>query len=230
MADRSAFPAYPGRHHRQYSPRRNLHRQALFARWRDRPTRAGRIPCARDAAGPAHVARAAIADPGADRKTMARTAAGQIRALGDDAARPLHAAAFPLGRLFGRAHGAKTVRLRFFAGLVRRAARIPVSRVRPCSPWWRRAGSAAGAGALARSRRRGLGRRHRALCRFVGGAVAGQGQRLHRRPPRGHLQRPADADDGNRPLGGSGRRRPLQGLATGLRAASDHTGSRAVDV
>ena len=44
-------------------------------------------------------------------------------------------------------------------------------------PWRRRAGSAAGAGALACSRRRGLGRRHRALRRFLGGAAAGQGRR-----------------------------------------------------
>ncbi len=49
--------------------------------------------------------------------------------------------------------------------------------VRPGPPWRRRAGSAAGAGALACAGRRGLGRRHRALCRFLGGAAAGQGRR-----------------------------------------------------
>jgi uncharacterized protein (DUF2126 family) len=65
-------------------------------------------------------------------------------------------------------------------------------------------------------RRRGLGRRHRALRRFIGGAAAGQGHGLRRRPPRRHLQRPADADDGNRPLGRGGGGRPLQGLAAGL--------------
>ena len=67
--------------------------------------------------------------------------------------------------------------------------------VRPGPSWRRVAGSAPGAGAVACARRGGLGRRHRALCRFVGGAVAGQGQRLCRGPPCRHLQRPADADD-----------------------------------
>ena len=43
-------------------------------------------------------------------------------------------------------------------------------------------------------------------------------RRLCRGPPRRHLQRPADADDRDRPLRRGGRRRPLQGLAAGLRA------------
>jgi len=38
--------------------------------------------------------------------------------------------------------------------------------VRPRPSWWGGAGAASGAGALACARRRGLGRRHRALCRF----------------------------------------------------------------
>ena len=45
----------------------------------------------------ADVAGAAAPDPRADRKVLARAAAGQVRALGHRAARPLHAAAFPLG-------------------------------------------------------------------------------------------------------------------------------------
>ena len=44
VAGRPAVPAHPGRHHRQYPSRRNLHRQALFARRADRPAGAGRIP------------------------------------------------------------------------------------------------------------------------------------------------------------------------------------------
>ena len=183
-----------------------------------------------NAARSAHVAGAATADPGPDRKALARAAAGQVRALGHHAARSLHAAAFPLGRFSGRARRAETIRLRFFAGLVRGAARIPLSRIRPGPSWRRCAGSASGAGALARSRRRGLGRGHRALCQFLGRAAAGQGLRLCRRPPRRHLQRPADADDGNRPLRRGGRGRPLQGMAAGLGAAPDHSGSRAADV
>ena len=62
---------------------------------------------------------------------------------------------------------AEAIRLRFLAGLVRGTARIPLPRVRPGPPWRRFAGGASGAGALARARRRGLGRRHRALCRLV---------------------------------------------------------------
>ena len=69
----------------------------------------------------------------------------------------------------------QAVRLRFFAGLVRGAARISLSGVRQGSPRRRRAGSPAGAGALACAGRGGLGRRHRALCQFVGRAAADQG-------------------------------------------------------
>ena len=46
---------------------------------------------------------AAAPAPRADRLVLARAAAGQVRALGHRAARPLHAAAFRLGRLSGRA-------------------------------------------------------------------------------------------------------------------------------
>ena len=86
VAGRSAVPAHSGRYHRQYPPRRNLHRQTLFARQRHRPARAGRIPRTGNAARPAHVTGAAIADPGADRQAVARAATGQVRALGHDAA------------------------------------------------------------------------------------------------------------------------------------------------
>ena len=118
----------------------------------------------------------------------------------------------------------------FLAGMVHGPTRVPFSGVRPRPSRRRRAGTAAGAGAVACARRRRLGRRHRALCRFLGGAAAGQGDRLRRRPPRRHLQRPADADDRHRPLRRGGRRRPFQGLAAGLRPASDHSGPRAADI
>ena len=109
----------------------------------DRPARPGRIPRAGNAARSAHVAGAAAADPRADRKAVARAAGRQVRALGHHAARPLHAAAFPLGGFSGRARRTEAVRLRLFAGMVRGAARIPFPGVRPGPSWRRRAGSCA---------------------------------------------------------------------------------------
>ena len=61
----------------------------------------------------------------------------------------------------------------------------------------------------------GVGRRHRALCRFLGGAVAGQGRGLCRGPPCRHLQRQADADDG-RPAAPA-RRSPASASRPGSR-------------
>ncbi len=118
----------------------------------------------------------------------------------------------------------------FSPDLVRRAARVPLSGVRPGPSWRRRPGTAPGARTLARPRRRGVGRRHRALCRFLGRAIAGQGGRLCRRPPRRHLQWPAHADDADRPLRRGGGGRPLQGLAAGIRVASDHSGACPADL
>ena len=68
------FRHISGRHHRQYPSRRDLHRQALFARRSDRPARPGRVPRARDAAGSRACAGAAASDPCADRKAVARAA------------------------------------------------------------------------------------------------------------------------------------------------------------
>ena len=51
---RPAVPQPAGRRHRQHPSRGNLHRQALFARQRHRPARAGRVPLVRDAARRAH--------------------------------------------------------------------------------------------------------------------------------------------------------------------------------
>src|SRR6516225_6130818 len=82
VAGGPAIPAHPGRHHRQYAPCRDLHRQALFAGRSDRPARSGRIPRARNAARPAHVAGAATPGPCACRKALARAAGRQVRALG----------------------------------------------------------------------------------------------------------------------------------------------------
>ena len=230
VAGRSPVPAHSGRPDRQYPSRRNLHRQALFA---GRPHRAawpGRISCARNAARSADVAGPAAPDPRADRQTMARAAAGKVRALGHDASRPLHAAALPVGRFSRRTRRAQAIRLRVLAGMVRGPARISLSDVRPGASRRRLARSPSGARTLACSRRGGDRRRHRALCRFLGRAVADQGRRLCRGSPCRHLQRPSDADDADRALGRGGRSRPLQGLAAGVRPASDHSRPCAADL
>ena len=51
MAHRPADAQHSDRRHRQHAPRRDLHRQALFARRPDRAARARRVPRLRDAAG-----------------------------------------------------------------------------------------------------------------------------------------------------------------------------------
>ncbi len=86
-------------------------------------------------------------------------------------------------------------RLRLRSAMVRGAARIPLSRLRPRRPRRRRTGNPPGARALARARRGDDRRRHGALCRFFGRAAAGQGQRPRRRPPCPDLQRPPAAAD-----------------------------------
>ena len=231
MAGRSPVPQHPGRRHRQHPPHRDLHRQTVFARRSDRPARPGRIPLVRNAAGCAHESRPAIAAARADRLVLARAARRHAGALGHGAARPLHARAFRLGgfpRSLGRSQAR---RLRVRSGLVRGAAAIPLPAVRQraimrgvelelrqaIEPWY----------VLGEE---GHGRRHRALRRFLGRAAAGQGRRLDRRPPRRHLQRPPRAARLHRPLRRIRRRRALQGLESGVVAASDHRRARAADL
>ena len=71
----------------------------------------------------------------------------------------------------------------------------------------------------------GMGGAHGALCRFVGRAVAGEGDRLGAGPPCGDLQWPKAADDADRNLRRGGCGRPFQGLDAAFRAASDHSGA-----
>ena len=70
------------RRHRQHPSRRNLHRQALFARRADRPARPGRVPRLRDAARRAHEPRPAAADPRDHRAAVARPARRAARRAG----------------------------------------------------------------------------------------------------------------------------------------------------
>jgi uncharacterized protein (DUF2126 family) len=63
VAGGPAVAQHPDRCDRQHPPRRDLHRQALFPRWPDRPLGAGGVPRLRDAAPSAHEPGAATADP-----------------------------------------------------------------------------------------------------------------------------------------------------------------------
>ena len=76
LAHRPPVPQHSGRRHRQYAPHRNLHRQIVFARQRDRPAWSGRIPLVRNAARRAHVAGAAVVAARAHRLVLARAARG----------------------------------------------------------------------------------------------------------------------------------------------------------
>ena len=82
LARRPAVPQPAGRRHRQHASRRNLHRQALFARRPDRAARAGRVPLLRNAARRAHEPRPAIAAARARRLVLARAAARRARCAG----------------------------------------------------------------------------------------------------------------------------------------------------
>ena len=97
VAGRPAVPQSARRRDRQHASRGDLRRQALLARQPDRAARPRRIPRLRDAARRTHEPRAAAAAARAGRLVLARAAARHARALGDGAARSLHAAAFRLG-------------------------------------------------------------------------------------------------------------------------------------
>ena len=112
LARRPAVPQPAHRRHRQHPSRRNLHRQALFARQPDRAARPRRVPLLRDAARRAHEPRPATAAARAGRLVLARAAARGADALGHLAARPLHAAAFRLGGFPRRARRSRRRRLR----------------------------------------------------------------------------------------------------------------------
>ncbi len=108
--------------------------------------------------------------------------AARPRALGHPAARQVHAAVSRLARPRRRHRRHEPRRLRARRELVRAALRVPFSALRHGPVRRDRDRAAPGARAVARARRGGRGRRHRALRRLVGRAVAGHGARAHRRP------------------------------------------------
>ena len=91
----------------------------------------------------------------------------------------------------------------------------------------RQAGTAPGARTVARDGRARGDRRHRALCRQLRRAAAGQDAGPQPRASRSAVQRPHRAAEGDRQSRGRGGRRPLQGVAAGIRPASGAAGQRA---
>ena len=187
-----------GRRHRQHPPLRDLHRQALFARHHLRPAGSGRVPRFRDAAEPAHEPRPAAPHPRDHRAAVEGAAYRRLRALGHRAARPLHAALVCLAGFPRCAGGPEGGRLRAQAGMVRGAEGVPLPLLRRGRLCRRQSGAAGRPGALARHGRTGRHRRHRALCRFLGRAPAGEDRGAGTGAPQDRRQRAHRTDDPHR--------------------------------
>ena len=171
----------------------------------------------------AHEPRPAAPAARADRHVLGEALSGQAGALGHRTARPVHAAALPLGRLRRRRRGPPPRRPAGRARLVPATLRVPLPPLRRVRRRRRRDRASPGARAVARAGRGRLDRRHRALCRLLARARAGQGARPHRRPVRRHLQRPRRAAHPDRKDRGGGSRHPLPRLVAAFRTAPDHS-------
>ena len=106
----------------------------------------------------------------------------------------------------------ETARLQPRTGMVRRPARVPLSVLRRGHLWRPDAHSQSGARTVAGDGRTGRYRRDRPLCRFIGGAAAGQARGTKPRPLHRRLQRPCGAADLDR----RGRASSTRGSATRL--------------
>ncbi len=221
VAGRSRLPQLAHRCHRQHAPGRVVHRQALFARFLDRPAGAGRIPRLRDAAARPHEPGAAAPDARPDRPLLEQSLSGKIGTLGHAASRPLHAGAFCPARFPRRAGRAAPRRLSVQGRMVRAAFRISLPALGQDHARRGSSGIAASDRAVARARRgNGVGG-NGPLCRFVGRARRGEGARLDRSAPRHHLQRPAHPAAPNRRSRRVRGQRALSRLAAAVVPASD---------
>ena len=179
----------------------------------------------------AHEPGAAAADPRADRLVLARAAAGQARALGHRAARPLHAAALRLG---GFPRRARRPRRRPATPSIRTGSRPSANSASRSS-----AGSSTAAWRWSCARRWSPGtcwaRRARPAAPCATSTPRSSGCRS--RPTASSRAATSSTCNGRRlPMTGDrharrgGGRRALQGLAAGLRPAPDHPGARAADL
>jgi uncharacterized protein (DUF2126 family) len=110
-------------------------------------------------------------------------------------------------------------------GLVRAAFRVPLSAHRRIRGARRAIRAAHRARAVARDGRGRRARRHGPLCRFVGRAAAGQGDRHRRRPAPADVQRACRAVAADRQRRRIRRRRTVSRVAAGIRAAPDDSGA-----
>ncbi len=203
---------------RQHAPRRVLHRQAVLARQRHRAPGAAGDARLRDAAARAHEPGAAAAAARAGGALLAAALpAGASDALGHRAARPLHAAAFRLGRILPTcsrrppAAGYALKREWFaphfefrFPRLGDFAAKGVEVELRQALEPWHVLGEEGAAGGTVR---------------YVDSSVERMQVKVSgpdRHPPRAHLQRPARAAAADRQRGRIRRRRALPRLAAAV--------------
>ncbi len=124
LAGRPPVPQPAGRCHRQHPPHGDLHRQALRARGANGAAGPRRVPRLRDAAARAHGVAQQLLIRALVARFWERPYRQRAGALGHRAARPLHAAALPVGRLRGRHRRPARRRLAARGAVVRAALRV----------------------------------------------------------------------------------------------------------
>ena len=155
---------------------------------------------------------------------------GRLIRWDTEPARSLHAAALHLRRHARRGERFAQCRLRIPDGLVRAVLRIPLSALRHAVVRRHADRTAPGAGTLARARRRSFRRRHGALCRFFGRALAGSCHPDERRSVRDHLQWTHAADGCHWRARRACRGGALQSLGTTFRVAPVHWRADAAEI
>ncbi len=175
VADGPLVPQSADRCHRQHAPRRVLHRQAVLARWARRAARPAGAARVRNAAAradePDAAAAAALAGGAllAHARMRRRGWRAGVRELHDRFMLPYFVEQDFADVIAEQNAAGYALRRDWFAPHFEfRFPKYGDFAARGC-----RSGTAPGARAVARHGRGGRGRRHGALCRFIGGAAAG---------------------------------------------------------